>query len=360
MINKKRLLKLFFDLVKIDSPSGEEEHVAAFIINYFKRLKIKTSRDKYGNIVARIPGKGEPLILAAHMDTVQPACGIKPIKKGDIIRSSGETILGADNKAAIAAILEMAEYYIKNKKMKHRPLELVFTREEEIGCVGAQRLDYRKIKAKEALTIDSSRLLGNITIASPYIYMIDIEVRGRASHAGSFPEKGINAISIASKAIADLKLGRINKSTTCNVGIIQGGSAMNSVPEYVFIKADARSLRLEGAQRQVDIINKAFKKQVRLYKASLKFNAKLVCPGFSYKRSDLMVKKIASLNKQLGFKTNYEKSGGASDANIFVGRGIKALDISYGGKHPHSPKETIKVTELCKITEFLIEFVYVR
>jgi tripeptide aminopeptidase len=365
MINKKQLLKTFLDLVKIDSPSGNEKKVATFIISYLKKLKIKASRDKYGNVTVFIPApkiskgkKMEPLMLAAHMDTVQPGVGIKPVVKNDTIKSKSDTILGADNKVAIAVILEVVKYYSKKKNMCHRPLELVFTREEEIGCIGAQKLDYRKIKSKECLVMDSCRPLGNITIAAPFIYVIDIEVKGRASHAGSFPEKGVNAIHIASKAIADLKIGRINKTTTCNIGLIEGGEAMNSVPERVLLRGDARSLKLENAQKQVDIINKSFKKYVRLAKGKLKFKTKLACSGFDYKRSDPMIKKIVSLNKQLRFKTNYEKSGGATDANIFAGHGIKAIDISYGGKHPHSTKETIKISELSKLSEFLVEFIY--
>lgn len=358
MINKKQITKTFLDLVKIDSPSGKEKKVATYIISYLKKLKIKAVRDKYGNVLASVLGSGEALMLNAHMDTVAPCIGIKPIVRGDVIKSDGKTILGADDKASIAAILETVKYYTKKKKMNHRPLELVFTKEEEVGCLGALKLDYRKIKSKECIVMDSCRPLGNITMSAPFIYIIEIEVKGRASHAGSFPEKGINAISIASRAIADLKIGRINKTTTCNIGLIQGGEAMNSVPERVFLKGDARSLKLENAQKQVDLINKAFKKYVRLAKGKLKFKAKLACAGFDYKRSDPMIKKIVSLNKQLKFKTNFEKSGGATDANIFAGRGIKAIDISYGGKHPHSTKETIKISELTKLTEFLIEFIF--
>ena len=357
MINTEKLIQTFFDLVKIDSISGDEKFVADYIISYLKKINIKASRDRYGNIIAKVEGVGKPLMLSAHMDTVNPGKGIEPVIKNGIIRSKGDTILGADDKIAIAVILETVKYYQNNKKLKNKSLELVFTREEEIGCVGAQKLNYKKIKSKTGLVIDSCRPLGHITIAAPFIYVIDIVVKGKSAHAGSFPEKGVNAIKIASQAIAELKIGRINKTTTSNIGIINGGVAMNTVPDQVIIKAEVRSHKIERAQFYVDAMNKSFKKFTRANKGSLKFKSKLVCSGFSYPKSDKIIKKIAKLNKILGLKTVYEKSGGASDANIFAGKGLKIIDISYGGKGGHTIKESIKVKEIEKLNEFLIEFV---
>ncbi|MCD4761856.1 M20/M25/M40 family metallo-hydrolase [bacterium] len=356
MIKPKQITKTFVDLVKIDSLSGKERKVAAYIIKYLKNFGIKSGRDSYGNVIARIPGKGEPFILSAHMDTVQPGIGIKPIIKKGIIKSNGTTILGADDKAGITAILEAVKECEK-RKLQHRPLELIFTREEEIGCVGAKQLNFKKLKAKEGLAIDSASPLGHITLAEPFIYIIEIWVKGRAAHGGAHPEKGIDALHIAAKALSEIKLGRINKSTTANMGIIEGGTAFNTVPENIYIKGDVRSHFLKQAQQQVDIINKAFKKQVRLKKARLKFKATLTFNGFNYLKSDRLIKKIANLNKEMKFRTVFERSGGASDASIFAGKGIKVINISYGGRGGHTTKETIKVRELTRLTEFIIKFI---
>jgi len=149
-IDSKKIKKLFIDLISIDSPSGEEKKVRLFIEKELKKLNLKTSVDSFGNLWSKIPGKGEPILLSAHMDTVEPGRGIRPIVKGDLITSDGRTILGTDNKAGITEILVSLEYLIKNK-LSHRPIELIFTREEEIGSLGVKNLDFNKIKSKEAL-----------------------------------------------------------------------------------------------------------------------------------------------------------------------------------------------------------------
>lgn len=358
MISKKQMIKTFIDLVKIDSPSGQEEKVANYILNYLKKIKVKVISDKYGNIIAKIPGAGLPLMLSSHMDTVEPGRNIKPIIKKGIIATNGSTILGADDKAGIACILEAVKY-LKKKKINNRSLELVFTREEEVGLKGAFNLNYKNIKAKEGLVIDSCGPLGHITISAPFIYVIHIKIKGKSAHAGFCPEKGINAIQIASKAISELKIGRINKSTTNNIGVINGGVVGNSVPDQVIIKAEARSSNLKDAQTQVDLINKAFKKYTRIYKASLFFKAKLGCNGFCYSKNDSFIKKISQLNQKMGIKTVYKKSGGGSDANAFASKKMKIIDISYGGKNAHTTREIIKINELVALNKFLIEFIKV-
>lgn len=355
MITKKQVKKTFLDLVSIDSPSGREKKVGDYIIRYLRELGIVARRDQYGNVIAKVKGEGKPLMLNAHMDTVEPGCGIKAVVNGDVIKSDGTTVLGADNKAALTAILEAVSYFRK-EGIAHRSLELVFTREEEMNFLGAKNLDYRKIKSKEAIVMDALHPLGRIIITTPYIYVMNIGVRGKASHAGSFPEKGINAIFIAAKAMAELKIGRINKSTVNNIGIINGGTAMNTVPEEVNIVAEARSYILESVQNQIDLFNKAFKKYVRRYKGRLSFKVHLDCAGFRYSKNDSFIKKIAEANANLKIKTSYEKTGGVSDANVFVTKGIKAVNISCGGKNPHTTRESIKVSELQKLTEFLVEF----
>jgi tripeptide aminopeptidase len=356
MLNKTQLTNTFFELIKIDSPSGEEKKVAAYIIKYLKKLKVKEGKDKYGNVIAKVPGVGEPLLLCAHMDTVEPERGIIPVMKKDIISSKGETILAADDKAGIAVILETVKDLLESK-LKHRPLELLFTREEETGCIGATHLNIKKLEAKEGIVMDSCRPLGHICLAAPFIYNLEIWVKGKSAHGGAFPEKGRNALVMAARALSEIKLGRLSKITTANIGIIKGGLVANSVPDEVYLKGDVRSHKLETVQKEVDKINKVFKKHVRTLKGSLKFKATLALHGYSYPRTDSFIKQIADINKKMKFKTVYEKSGGATDANVLAGKGIKLVDISYGGKFPHTTKETIKATELLRLGKFLSEFI---
>jgi len=354
MINKKQITKTFLDLVAIDSLSGKEAKVATYIIRYLKKLKIKVNRDRYKNVIARLDGVGEPIILSAHMDTVGPGRGIKPVVKKNIIKSDGSTILGADDKAAIAEILEAVKY-LKQKGLKHRPLELVFTREEESDFSGALNLDYKKLKAKDVLVLDYSLPPGAIVLKSPFIYIFDIKVKGRAAHAGDSPEKGINAIKVAGDAIADLKIGRINKSLVTNIAIVKGGTARNTVPDLLEIKGEVRAFNQETALRQVDIISKAFKKSVRKHKAKLTFKTKLDCHGYVHKRSNHLVKEIVLASKELRIKNVY-LSQGVSDANVFNRKGMNAVVISKGGRNPHTTKENIKISEMQTVTKFLVEF----
>lgn len=356
MLNKKIILNTFLDLVKIDSPSGCEKEVAKYIIGYFKKINIAVRTDGCGNVIAVVSGIGNPLFLSAHMDTVEPGRGVKPIIKGDVIKTDGTTVLGADDKAGITAILEAVKY-LKAHNIKHRSLEIVFTKEEETTFRGALKLNFEKLKARQGIIIDSCNPLGYILTASPYVYQIEIRVVGKSAHSGIEPEKGINAIAIVARAISQLKIGRINKSTTTNIGIVNGGSAVNAVPETVIIKAEARSHNPKEAQEQIDLINKAFKKQVRKYGAKLFFKTKLICHGFKYSSSDSLIKEISLANKKVGLKTVFHSAGSASDANIFTGKKIKVIDISNGGTNAHTIRETIKISELEKLTEFIITFV---
>lgn len=356
MLNEKQIIKTFLDLVKIDSPSGHEKEVADFILNYCKKISLKAEEDHYGNIVIKINGEGQPILLSAHIDTVEPGRGIKPEIKNGIIKSVGNTILGADDKAGVVAILEAIKY-LKNNKIKHQALEIILTREEEIGVVGALNLNFKNLKSKEGIVIDSARPLGFITMSSPFIYLIDIEIIGKASHSGAFPEKGINAIKIASQAINELKLGRIDSETTNNIGVINGGTAMNIIPDNIKLKGEVRSLNLQSAKKQVEIFKKTFKKYTQKYKAKIKFNARLVCTGYNYNKNDSFIQKIVKTNRETKIKSNYGMSCGGSDANVFVANKIKMVDISYGGTNPHTTKETIKTSELIKLTEFVINFI---
>ena len=358
MLTKKQLINTFFELVRIDSPSGEEQKVAQYIIKYLRHLKIKANKDKYGNVIARVPGEGELLLLNAHMDTVEPGQGIEPVIRKDIIRPKGDTILGADAKAGVAIILETVKDLIESK-VKHRPLELVFTREKEISCLGAVHLNTKKIIAREGIVMDLCRPLGHICLAAPFIYNLEIWVKGKAVHGGACPEKGRNALVMAARALATIKLGRLSKITTSNIGIIKGGVVANLVPDEVYLKGDVRSHKLETVQKEVDKINKVFKKHTRFLKGSLKFKATLALYGYSYLRTDKFIKQIALINKKMKFKTVYEKSGRATDANVLAEKGIKLVNISSGGKYSRTIKETIKGAELLRLGKFLSEFMRV-
>ena len=354
-IEKDAIKNLFLELVKIDSPSGHEKQVREFIAKQLKKLQIEHIIDEHGNIIAFVSGLGESLLISAHMDTVDPGRNIAAIVDGDVIKTNGETILGADDKAGITEILcALAE--LKQKEIPHRPLEIVFTCEEEIGLLGAQKLDQRFITAKEGIVVDRSGHPQAVVIASPFTMKIDIEIIGKAAHAGN-AERGINAIKIASDAIAKLKIGRIDEETTNNIGVIAGGSVRNAVAEKITIQMEVRSHGKAKMTKQAEKIEKQFEKTVAAYGAKLKFSSEFGCTGYKYSEKDPFVQKIAAVWNKMGFDPFFEKAGGASDANEFAKWGINVVDIGYGGMNPHTTNEHVKISDMQIISEFIVNFV---
>jgi tripeptide aminopeptidase len=261
MINPQRLLKEFQDFVRIPSPSLRERKFAERMKKSLAALGIRCREDgaaekiggDCGNLFARLPGDRNkpPLLLCAHLDTVEVGDDpISPVCKDGTVRASGKTILGADDKAAAAAILE-ALRVLKEKKIPHPPLEIVFTAAEEIGLVGAKQFDCRRLKAKAGFIFDASGPVGGMINKAPAYDAIRAVITGRAAHAGATPEDGISAIQIAGRAIAKMRLGRIDKQTTANIGLISGGTARNVVPDRCRLEGEARSHSPAALRRQV-------------------------------------------------------------------------------------------------------------
>lgn len=350
-----RLVKTFIDLAEIDSPSGKEEKVSLYIEQWFNKHSVLYKKDSYGNLIATIRGAGKPLLLSAHMDTVDPCRGIKAAIKNDTIVSSGNTILGADDKAGIAEILE-AMLVMKEKKVSHRPLKIVFTREEETGVYGAMALSDKDIIVTDGLGLDGTEGLGVITLASPHYHIMDIIITGQGAHAGSAQKKGINALSVAVDAISNLSIGIIDRETSTNIGVLQSGYARNGVPESALIKAEVRSHVNEKAKKQVSLFKDTFQAAVKKYGATLDFTVSRVCVGYKYSKKDPHIKKVINALKKVGVTPTFNKSMGGSDVNAFVGKGIRAVDISYGAYNFHTTKEKASIPEMEKMVAFLIEY----
>ncbi len=357
-MKENHLLKTFMELVKISSPSREEEKIKEWIIKYLKKLGITAICDSFGNIIAKIEGVKCPyFILNAHLDTVQPCTDIKPCIKDNIITSDGTTILGADDKAGLAAILELI-YILKTNHIKHCHLEIIFTVQEEIGTMGVQKLNYALIDAKTGITIDGGKI-NEIIIGAPHIFNLNINITGKAAHSGIEPEKGINAIKVAADAISKIKLGRIDKETTANVGIIKGGTVRNCIPGEVEIKAEVRSHNFAKANRQINRIKKVFEATAKKYKAQLNLNVEHICHGYKFARTSPLLKKIKNSYKIQDLQQQYILSGGGSDANVFHAHNIKVANIGTGARNVHTVNEEISIDDLNKIPEILLELVKV-
>ena len=359
-MKKSELLDLFLNLCRIDSPSGEEKSVGDYIINYLTSHKIRASHDAYGNVIAKIAGEGKPLVLSAHLDTVEPGRGVKPVVRDGVVRSDGRTVLGADDKAGLTAAIAAAQEAV-GQGWRIRPLELVFTRQEETDLDGAYNLDWSQIQASEGLILDGEDAPGRITIASPYIYNVDIRVEGRAAHAGVEPEKGINALAIAADAISELKFGRIDRQTTANIGTLVAGSASNSIPGEAVMRAETRSHSQKSALAQIDVMNRAFKRAVRRRRgAKLDFKSTLACRGYRYDKKDPLIKELKEAMTAHGWTVAWEESCGASDANVWAEKGVKAVEISVGYRDAHTTGEWIKVDDIWSVFQFLAAYIQVK
>ena len=364
MISKKRLVKTFLSLVKMNSVSRKEGRVVKHLSKELKKLGLKTKIDnagskikgETGNLIAFLKGsvKGaKTLMLNAHVDTVSSGINIKPRIKNDLITSNGKTILGADDKAGVAVILEVLKV-IKEDKLPHGDIQVVFTVAEEIGLLGAKALPKGILKADLGFALDGGApdIILNKAPSQDNLHAIII---GKAAHAGVHPEHGINAIKVASKAIADMKLGRIDKETTANIGIIKGGVATNIIPDRVEIKGEARSLDLRKLKRQIGHMKKALKKTCSDHKARVKLKIASEYRSFYVPEGHRALKLVKMAAKRIKIKPKIRSTGGGSDANIFNKLRIPTVILGTGASRVHTNKERLKISGAIKSAKLLLE-----
>ncbi len=345
MINRDRLVKTFTDLVQIDSPSGEEETMAVELTRRLEALGFSVKRDAYGNVVAD-DGGAEPILLSAHMDTVEPGRGIKPSVDGDRIVSDGTTILGGDCKCGVAAILEALESVYEDG-VAHHGIEVAFTREEEIGLVGARNLDFSMINAKEAIVFDGEGPVSQITSASPTYIGFDIEITGRAAHAGVEPEKGISAIRIAAELIVRLPQGRLDEESTFNIGTIEGGSVRNTVAETTIIRGEFRSRNLETLDDVRFQISEALKEVRGMFpEAELDDHLHTEFETYTLSSDDPATARVTDALRRLGLEPDMRPSGGGTDGNVFRLRGISSVVVGMADHGMHTVREYVIIPEL--------------
>lgn len=347
MIQRDRIVQTFLELIAIDSPSGDEDAIAAELELRLRTLGLDASQDSHGNVLGRREGAGEPILLSAHMDTVEPGRGIKPVFDGeDIIRSDGAAILGADNKAGCAVILEVIRSAIEDGA-RTRPIEVAISRGEEIGLVGASNMDYSRISAKVAIVIDSGGPPSSVQGASPYSYGYRIEVHGRAAHAGLEPEKGVPAISIAAEAVLGMPQGRIDFETTANVGLIKGGTVVNAVPDFCSVRGEMRSMEFEKVDSLVSQAKSHLEDVRRRHpEARIEESFRMGYPGYKLEPDDPAARLLFGALTGLGMTPDPHPVGGGTDGNIFRGKGIASVVIGRGGYNQHTKEEYLVIPEM--------------
>jgi tripeptide aminopeptidase len=358
----------FCELVRIDSLSGEEAAVADVLVAKLQEIGLSVERDnagaaiggQCGNIIARLPATdpGKPTImLNAHMDTVKPGRGIRPIIDGDTIRSDGTTILGADDKAGLAIILAGLREIIAGN-LPHGEIEAVITIAEETGLNGARFLDYSRVKSQMALVFDGGRESGTMVIGAPSAAKLDFIVRGVAAHAGVCPEKGSSAIIAVSKAISRMKLGRLDDETTANIGIISGGEARNIVPPHCRVDGEARSHSPEKLAAQVAHMRECFAQAcAEVPGTSVEITEQSDYKSFRLAPDGPLVKLASEAARAVGLEPTLEIGGGGSDANVFNERGIPAIILATGGAEVHTLNEWVSIGRMLEGVKWLVEVV---
>ena len=357
-IDRARVLDTFLDLVRTDSPSGQEDTVAQKLLAALGELGIEAHRDAAGNVIAQRAGRGSganwaPLLLCAHMDTVQPGYGIDPQERDGVIRSNGATILGADDKAGIAAILE-ALRLTHESGQDARPVDVVFTVEEETGLAGSKALDVSALHARQAVVLDSNGPVGTIIHRAPAQNSFQVAITGKAAHAGVAPETGVSAIVAAARAIATMRLGRIDEETTANVGVISGGTATNVVPERVEVKGEARSRSATKLAEQTRHMVETFERAARDLGASAEVRVTPAYGAIDVDPNSPLIALVSQAMRSCGVEPHLGATGGGSDANVLNAGGITAVNLGVGYINPHSVDEQIAVADLLKAAEVVL------
>lgn len=371
-VNAQRLADTFTALCEIDSPSRQEGQVAAYLTTlcrdelkpaavYEDDSATRTGSD-CGNLIFRFDGDPEraPLFFNCHMDTVSPCQGIKVRFDGSSFTSRGDTILGADDKAGIAMLIEMMRI-LQETETPHAPIELIFTTCEEIGLLGAKNLDYSKIRAKMGFALDSAGV-DLVVIGAPAANRFTVKVQGVAAHAGLHPEQGVNGIQLASQAISGLALGRLDEESTANIGLISGGTATNIIPDLVVVHGEVRSHCENKLQVFTDNIESHFRKSVAAWFADhptaptpppLQWDVSKEYPVVKLESGQPLLTLLSKAATTLDRPLSQLVSGGGSDANIFNGNGLTTAILGIGMTKVHTTEETISINDMIRTTELI-------
>jgi tripeptide aminopeptidase len=373
LINQERIKNLLIELIKIDSLSRQEYDVAMRLKREMEDLGAAVAIDdagervggNVGNLIASFAGNApsaRAILLSAHMDTVVPGEGIVPILEGDILRTDGRTVLGGDDKSGVAIICE-AIRILKEKNLRHGDIDVVFTICEESGLVGAKCLDIGRLRARTGLVLDSDSV-GFLFTRGPGANRLEFRVHGLEAHAGVCPEKGISAIQVAAEGIAQMNLGRVDYETTANIGIIEGGMAVNIVPNAVFLKGEARSHSPEKLERQTRHMLGCLETAAARHRLELEgktFQARVEAKierdydQMNVSENAPIVQLVYAAGKNLNVNVKTQATGGGCDANIFNQKGLEVANLGTGMRDIHTVKEWLDLKDLYLSAAMVLE-----
>jgi tripeptide aminopeptidase len=358
------MLDRFARLCEIASPTGEEREVADGVLDELRGLGVDVAEDASatparagaGNLIARVPGRGEGwLSFFAHLDTVPHEGPIEVVREGGAFRSAGDTILGADNKAAVTVLMELAARHVAAPAAVG--LELVFTVAEEDGLRGAKELDISSLRARFGYVLDHATAIGEVIVAAPTYKRLIAEFNGHEAHAGINPEDGHSAIAAAASAIAEMKLGRLDEETTANVGMIEGGTASNVVAGHCRILGEARSVDGERAAATVGRMVDACTWGASQQGCDVDARVSEMFRGYRLDPKSEAVGIASEALQATGYEPKHVATGGGSDANALVASGYEAVLLANGTEANHTPQEMVTeeaIVEMLRVCEATI------
>ena len=356
-LSDEYIYEKFAALSRIDSLSHREREIADYIKAELNSMGITAEEDNAGaltggnagNLYAFVKGniEGAPILLSAHMDTVVPGIGKKPVwnRENSTITSDGTTVLGSDDAAGILEILE-ALRVMTARELPHRDLEILFTVAEEVYGDGASVFDYSRLRTDEAYILDSSGPVGKAVYQAPSIISFEAEITGRAAHAGFEPEKGIHAVDLMCRAVASVRQGRIDEETTCNIGMISGGNATNIVPASCICRGEIRSLSHEKALRSLEETAEIFRKTAADGGAELALQHKIHIRAYETDLNTPAAKHFSEACGMLEREPEFVQTFGGSDNNCFAEHGIPGLVLSCGMQNVHTVDEFIRIADI--------------
>lgn len=363
---RARLHDTFAALCAIASPSRNERPCADWVASELRGIGLEVREDgcgqsvgsDAGNLLARIPGRSEQsMLVCAHLDTVPLTAPVRPTLIDGHWENENEAILGADNKSAVAVAIELARRLSSAPDPPAIGIELLFTICEEVSLRGSRGFDVSQLRSAFGYVFDHATPIGEVVVASPTHYRIGAEFRGRAAHAGLRPEAGASAIAAAANAIAAMRLGRLDSQTTANVGVIDGGTALNVVPERCRVEAEVRSLDEAQASAVTTETVDHLQDAANAGECDLDLTVEQMFRGYRIKPSAPPLAVAQRALRACGYQPRSIDSGGASDANSFQTAGFACINLADGTEHNHEPRERISVQALESLLEIAIALV---
>jgi tripeptide aminopeptidase len=344
---RERLLADFVRYCEIESPSGRERGMADALIEDLRGLGLEAEEDDAGNLLARMPGPEDvpTVLLCAHMDTVPLDGPVEVVSENGLLTNRHEAILGADNKAAIATIIGAVRRIVREGKAA-AGIEILFTTGEEQALKGAKAFDKSRLRSDFGYVFDHASPIGELVLASPTYYSLEARFKGKAAHAGIRPEAGHNAIAAASRAIAAMRIGRLDPETTANVGRIQGGTAANVVAERCFVELETRSLDDTRAGEVVSEMVDALAEAATDSECDVETSVERLFQSYRLPRTTPAVEVAAAALRDCDIEPIYITTGGGSDANVFIAAGLPVVNLANGTERNHQPDESVTVEAL--------------